>query len=121
MLARNGNETKIAWSFWGAFGFFAILVGLNADVIQNIDNIVFNSLVRIDNPSLTAMFKIVALLASPGSLSINYCYFQWLVVSESSAHLGIISSHYITWWRYASIRIQISCSSRTTSTTTSDG
>ena len=56
MLARNGNETKIAWSFWGAFGFLAILVGLNADVIQNIDNIVFNSLVRIDNPSLTAMF-----------------------------------------------------------------
>ena len=83
MLARNGNETKIAWSFWGAFGFLAILVGLNADVIQNIDNIVFNSLVRIDNPSLTAMFKIVALLASPAVSVLIIVIFSRLSTSKS--------------------------------------
>lgn len=91
MLARNGNETKIAWSFWGAFGFLAILVGLNADVIQNIDNIVFNSLVRIDNPSLTAMFKIVALLASPAvSVLIIVIFSGWLYLNHQRT-LGLLA------------------------------
>lgn len=65
MLQRTGNETRLAWSFFGIFGILAILVMINASLIQGLDNGVFNGLTLVASPSLTAIFKLVATLASP--------------------------------------------------------
>ncbi|MDV0430757.1 phosphatase PAP2 family protein [Lactiplantibacillus sp. DA1] len=91
MLARNKNETIIAWSYWGAFGFLAILVGLNAAVIQNIDNAIFHSWVCTDTSSLTRVFKIVALMASPAvSVVIIVIFSGWLYLSHHRT-LGLLA------------------------------
>ncbi|ETY72810.1 hypothetical protein LFAB_15670 [Lactiplantibacillus fabifermentans T30PCM01] len=91
MLINQGNERQVAWSFFGLFAILAILVKINASIIQTIDQAGFDLLSHLDSPTLTQFFKVIATLGSPAVTVVVAVVFGGVLFLKHYRSLGILA------------------------------
>ncbi|RRK10490.1 PAP2 family protein [Lactiplantibacillus garii] len=65
MLKRTDHERQLAWACFGLTAILAILVKVNATVIQQFDNLSFQAVAKLDGVTMTTVFKLITTVASP--------------------------------------------------------
>lgn len=65
VIRKSVNSTSLAWSWFGLFAILAILVQVNAGILQTVDQNAFQAIATLNTDSMTHFFTIVTTLASP--------------------------------------------------------
>ncbi|WP_318766454.1 phosphatase PAP2 family protein [Lactiplantibacillus carotarum] len=91
MFKRTDHERQLAWSFFGIFAMLAILVKVNATIIQQFDNWSFETIATLNNNGLTKVFKLVTTLGSPAVTLVVALIFGGLLYLNHQHTLGILA------------------------------